>query len=351
MNSSRFARSSERARHVGTNDRRHCPTAGPGRAHRRNGSPSSGCSTVLLSMAPSRARRSFRPTVGTSLCSATGPTIFSAMISGRSTGRPANGRCWSIPKSSAADRPCPRRRRCSASARARSASKGIVTYDWSPDGKSILVPLEGQLYLAGVDGNGRQVKGTGKGDPLNPVLSETGKYLSFVRDNRLWAGQVGSEIKPITPKEGELVHWGEAEFVAQEELDRLTGYWWSPKDNRIAVERFDESPVAIVTRAAIGAAGTKTYQQRYPAAGGAQCRCVALRDRPERRRTRSRSTSGPNRDIYLAARRLVAGWEAPLRPARESRANRTRHARRSIPRPARASCSSARTRRRATGSI
>ena len=28
--------------------------------------------------------------------------------------------------------------------------KGIVTYDWSPDGKSILVPLEGQLYLAGL---------------------------------------------------------------------------------------------------------------------------------------------------------------------------------------------------------
>ena len=58
--------------------------------------------------------------------------------------------------------------------------KGIVTYDWSPDGKSILVPLEGQLYLAEVDGSVRQVKGTGKGDPLNPVLSETGKYL-FVR--------------------------------------------------------------------------------------------------------------------------------------------------------------------------
>src|SRR5204863_372163 len=29
--------------------------------------------------------------------------------------------------------------------------KGIVTYDWSADGKSILVPLDGALYLAGVD--------------------------------------------------------------------------------------------------------------------------------------------------------------------------------------------------------
>ena len=145
--------------------------------------------------------------------------------------------------------------------------KGIVTYDWSHDGKSILVPLDGVLYLAGIDGSVTPVKGVGKGEMLNPVLGETGKYLSFVRDNRLWAGPVGGQLKPITPAEGKLIHWGEAEFIAQEELDRSTGYWWSPKDTRIAVERFDESPVEVVTRAAIGATGTKTFEQRYPAAG------------------------------------------------------------------------------------
>ena len=41
-------------------------------------------------------------------------------------------------------------RRCSASARASAARKGIVEYDWAPDGKSILVPLDGDLYLADV---------------------------------------------------------------------------------------------------------------------------------------------------------------------------------------------------------
>jgi len=176
--------------------------------------------------------------------------------------------------------------------------KGIVTYDWSPDGKSILVPLEGVLYLAGVDGSVRPVKGTGKGDVLNPVLSEKGKYLSFVRDNRLWVGPVGSQIKPITPSEGKLIHWGEAEFVAQEELDRLTGYWWSPKDNRIAVERFDESPVEVVTRAAIGAAGTTTYQQRYPAAGGRNVDASLYLLDPNGGH-KVKVDLGANRDIYL----------------------------------------------------
>src|SRR3546814_2184477 len=50
-------------------------------------------------------------------------------------------------------------------------------------------------------------------------------------------------------------------------MGRRTGYWWSPGDRYIAVQRTDESPVGIVSRAAIGAAGTKVYDQRYPAAG------------------------------------------------------------------------------------
>ena len=177
--------------------------------------------------------------------------------------------------------------------------KGIVTYDWSADGKTILVPLDDKLYLAGTDGSVRQVKGVGSGETLNPVLSETGKYVSFLRDNRLWAGPVGGAIKPVTPAEGKLIHWGEAEFVAQEEMARYTGYWWSPKDSRIAVERFDEAPVDVLTRAAIGAEGTSTYQQRYPAAGKANVD-VSLFVISPTGGNKVRADLGPNRDIYLA---------------------------------------------------
>jgi dipeptidyl-peptidase 4 len=176
--------------------------------------------------------------------------------------------------------------------------KGIVTYDWSADGKTILVPLDGKLYLAGVDGSVRQLRGAGAGEALNPVLSETGKYLSFLRNNRLWAGPVGGAVKPVTPAEGKLIHWGEAEFVAQEEMARYTGYWWSPKDTRIAVERFDESPVDVLTRAAIGATGTTTTQQRYPAAGTHNVD-VSLYVIDPAGTHKVKVDLGPNRDIYL----------------------------------------------------
>src|SRR5690606_4396391 len=64
-----------------------------------------------------------------------------------------------------------------------------------------------------------------------------------------------------------LVSNGVAEFIAQEEMDRDTGYWWSPDDTRIAYARIDDSPVQEVERFEIGAEGARMYRQRYPAAG------------------------------------------------------------------------------------
>lgn len=146
--------------------------------------------------------------------------------------------------------------------------KGVVNYAWSADSKSVLVPLEGDLLLVGLDGSVRKVDGV-SGDALDARLSPKGHYVSFVRDRRVWVAPVaGGAAQAITPVEPSAsVHWGEAEFVAQEEMGRFSGAWWSPDESRLAVERFDEARVGVVTRSAIGAAGTKVYDQRYPAAG------------------------------------------------------------------------------------
>ncbi len=144
--------------------------------------------------------------------------------------------------------------------------KGIITYQWASDGSGVMVPLDGDLYLARLDGTVTRLTDT-EGTELNPGLSSKGGYIGFVRDRRLWVGPVGAEAQAITPQEGDTVRWGEAEFVAQEEMARFSGYWWSPDDSRILVQRTDEASVGIVTRAAIGAKGTKVFDQRYPAAG------------------------------------------------------------------------------------
>ena len=177
-------------------------------------------------------------------------------------------------------------------------SKGIVAYDWAPDGKTILVPLDGELYVADLSGAVRKIAGTK--DALNPTVSPKGRFVSFVRGQNLFVQPLGGgSAMQVTSDGAGTVHWGEAEFVAQEEMDRRTGYWWSPGDTHIAVERFDEAPVGIVTRAAIGANGTKVYDQRYPAAGTPNV-AVELYVMKADGSGRVKVDLGGNPDIYLA---------------------------------------------------
>ncbi|MBH1943700.1 DPP IV N-terminal domain-containing protein [Erythrobacter sp. YJ-T3-07] len=176
--------------------------------------------------------------------------------------------------------------------------KGIIAYQWNADGSGVLVPLDGDLYLAKLDGTVTRLTDTEESE-LNPKLSPEGEFVSFVRDRQLWVGPVGGDAQPITPKEGELIRWGEAEFVAQEEMGRMTGFWWNPDDTRLAVQRTDESPVGVVTRAAIGATGTKVFDQRYPVAGSDNA-IVELFVMDPDGANRVKVDLGDNPDIYLA---------------------------------------------------
>jgi len=177
--------------------------------------------------------------------------------------------------------------------------KGIITYQWAADGEGVLVPLEGDLFLARLDGTVTRLTDT-EGTELNPQLSPQGRFVSFVRDRRLWVGPVGGAARPITPAgEGDAIRWGEAEFVAQEEMHRLEGYWWAPDEKRLVVQRTDEAPVGIVTRAAIGAKGTRVYDQRYPMVGTDNA-VVELYVMDPDGSSPVKVDLGPNVDIYVA---------------------------------------------------
>jgi dipeptidyl-peptidase 4 len=178
-------------------------------------------------------------------------------------------------------------------------TKGIVSYDWSADSQSILVPLEGELYLARLDGQVTKLAAAA-GPKLNAVISPSGRFASYVQDQNLVVMDLGSGTpKRVTEDGAGTVHWGEAEFVAQEEMDRSTGYWWARDDSRVAVERFDEAPVGIVTRAAIGAEGTNIYQQRYPKAGTPNALVELYVMRPDGS-AKVKVDLGAETDIYLA---------------------------------------------------
>lgn len=152
------------------------------------------------------------------------------------------------------------------------ALSGIVEYQWSPDGARLLFPLGGALYLyelSPAEGQNPVRRLTqDDGFATDPKLSPNGGFVSFIRDRNLWLIDLASGKQlQLTEDGSETIGNGIAEFVADEEMDRHTGYWWAPDDSAIAFARIDESPVPIRRRLEIQADTASVVDQRYPAAG------------------------------------------------------------------------------------
>ncbi|MBC8025205.1 MAG: S9 family peptidase [Steroidobacteraceae bacterium] len=188
-----------------------------------------------------------------------------------------------------------------------SALSGIVEYSFAPDSRRLLIPLNGDLYLydlaarSGALKAGDAVRRLTKTDAYetDARFSPRSHYVSFVRDQNLYVIELatGKEIA-VTREGGGLTSFGMAEFIAQEEMDRDTGYWWSPDERHIAIARVDETTVAEVERIEIQAGGARVVRQRYPATGAANARVdLVLADLAAG--SRLPVDLGGNSDIYL----------------------------------------------------
>ena len=176
---------------------------------------------------------------------------------------------------------------------------GVVDYAWDEQGRFIVVPVEGHLWLyARQSGAVRQLTDTSASD-IDAKVSPKGGYVSFIRDDNLFAvPTAGGSERALTEGGTELRSWGTAEFIAQEEFDRPTGYWWSPDDTRIALCLVDQSEVDIVERAEINASGATIVHQRYPRAGRRNAR-VELYLEDIATLARRRVDLGASSDIYI----------------------------------------------------
>ncbi len=131
--------------------------------------------------------------------------------------------------------------------RMRVSARGFTGYQISEDGTRLLVPLSGRLYVVDrATGKATELK-TGPGT-LDPKFSPDGKQVGYVREHDVYRIDIATNKEQRVTQGGtETKTHGLAEFVAQEEMSRFSGYWWSPDAKSFAYTESDTSEVEKLT--------------------------------------------------------------------------------------------------------
>ena len=186
--------------------------------------------------------------------------------------------------------------------RQRQLGQGIVRYSWAEGTPSpltgegrgegdriarnsttgvILIPAQSGVYVKdSADSPARRIVSADDGPTLDPQLSPDGSQVAYVVDAEVYVtpvsgGEPGSG-EPVEPRQ--LTHGargtgktnGLAEYIAQEEMHRLHGFWWSKDGSQIAFEEVDETHIPVYRIVHQGKDDTGASAQedhRYPFAG------------------------------------------------------------------------------------
>lgn len=167
--------------------------------------------------------------------------------------------------------------------RQRQMGEGITRYSWNAARGAIAIPAQSGVYFKdGMDAPPRLVASAKDGAILTPRISPDGTRLAFVRDAEIYVVPLGggddgdSAPRQITfGARGTGETNGVAEYIAQEEMGRLSGFWWSKDGALVAFERADEThipPYRIMHQGKDDTGESAREDHRYPFAGEANAR-------------------------------------------------------------------------------
>lgn len=156
--------------------------------------------------------------------------------------------------------------------RARETASGIVSYAVDEAASRASFSVAGGLWVADLDAGGcRELEVAGS--VFDPRLSPAGDAIAYcsggsLRVMTLHGADGGPSDTVVAGGDGEAdVTWGQAEFVASEEMGRSRGFWWSPAGDSLLVARVDNAAVATWWIADPAHPQRPPVAHRYPAAG------------------------------------------------------------------------------------
>ena len=188
--------------------------------------------------------------------------------------------------------------------RSRTRERGVTDYQFVREGDDgptvLLVPRGGALHARRGDGPLTKLPGTE--GALDATLSPDGRQVAFVRGDELWVTALAGDEGPrrLTSGAGGGITNGVAEYIAQEEMGRAKGFWWSLDSRQLAYVRADSSHIPLYPIVHQGADTPIVEEHRYPFAGQPNAR-VRLGILPVAGAGETRWLDlGADDDIYLA---------------------------------------------------
>ena len=158
---------------------------------------------------------------------------------------------------------------------------GITSYLWARDTPVLLVPVAGKL-LVSKDGGESLFELQTNGEAVDPQLSPNGDAIAYVQDGEIWTIDTNASAQPrrltfdaSPPDENgqQAVTNGLAEFIAQEEMGRSSGFWWSDEwEQHPAFAQVDVSGISLFTIPHDSEQPPGKELHRYPFAGGPNAR-------------------------------------------------------------------------------
>jgi len=189
--------------------------------------------------------------------------------------------------------------------RSRQRGLGVTSYQFVQATESgpliLLVPFDGRLFLA---------RGAESLSPLlgcegaiDPQLSPDGSHVAFVRNGEIHVLTTDGAGQPrvLTSGAEDGVTNGLAEYIAQEEMGRHKGLWWSPDGQRLAFVHADSRHIPKYPIVHQGTEQIAIEEHRYPFTGErnaiVQLGIVSVDGNPEEV---TWMDLGMDEDIYLA---------------------------------------------------
>ncbi len=151
--------------------------------------------------------------------------------------------------------------------RRRELAGGITAYSADAAAATAVFVVAGRLWSLDV-ASGASSALPVDGPVFDPTVDPTGTTVAWCAGADLRVAAVdGSDARVLAAADGDDVTWGQAEFVAAEEMGRDRGFWWAPDGRSLLVARVDV--VAVGTWWVTDPAHPERppVAHRYPAAG------------------------------------------------------------------------------------